>query len=98
MKKFYALVLVAFSFCLFSNSSNASHIVGGHIEYECVGANSLLVHLYLYRDCSGITMPTTAQVNSTSTCGSTSTMTLMLVPDSLGNLFVDAAPFVDPIA
>jgi hypothetical protein len=96
MKKFYALLLVAFSFCLFSTTSQASHIVGGQIEYECVGGDSLLVHLYLYRDCSGITMPTTNLINGTSSCGGTATATLNIVLDSLGNQWADAGSICGP--
>jgi hypothetical protein len=96
MKKFYAVVVFAFSICLFSHTSNASHIVGGQIEYECVSGDSLLVHLYLYGDCSGMGMPNTINVSSSSTCGTVGYISLSMVLDSLGNHSVDAGSICGP--
>lgn len=36
---------------MFSNSAEASHIVGGEITYECLGNNRYRIFLTVYRDC-----------------------------------------------
>jgi large repetitive protein len=38
---------------------NATHVAGGYIDYQCTGnPNEYLVTVTLYRDCSGVEMPT----------------------------------------
>ncbi len=52
MKKIFTIL----SFLLFvfsSNLSKASHVVGGDIEYECIGPRTWKVRLTIYRDCAG---------------------------------------------
>jgi hypothetical protein len=41
---------------LFSNISHASHLVGGAIEYECIGPRTWKMRLTIYRDCTGATL------------------------------------------
>ena len=53
-----ALISIIFTF-LFSHNTNASHIAGGYISYECTGnPNEFLIRLTLYRDCDGVAAPT----------------------------------------
>jgi hypothetical protein len=54
--------LLLFVLALFSSFSlNASHLWGGDITWECQGNGSYIFRLTLYRDCTGITLPTTNQ-------------------------------------
>ncbi|UTW66084.1 T9SS type A sorting domain-containing protein [bacterium SCSIO 12643] len=69
MKKFYKLLL-AISLLFGLNPLYASHISGMNFQYECVGQDSFLITLNLYRDCSGIAAPSFINVNIGSTCGS----------------------------
>ena len=43
---FLLFVLVAFK-------SNASHVMGGEITYQCIGGNTYIFELTFYRDCNG---------------------------------------------
>ena len=58
-------------FLLFSaGDAQASHIVGGDVYYTCLGNNQYQVTFQLYRDCDGISMPTTLSVSLTApNCG-----------------------------
>ncbi len=51
-----ALKRIAFVAILFffAQDTFATHIVGGDIEYECIGPRTWRVRLTLYRDCTGI--------------------------------------------
>lgn len=69
-------------FLLFSISytSNANHILGGDITYTCSNSNTYNLQLRLYRDCLGIPLGNTANINIFSpTCG-TQSVTLTLLP------------------
>lgn len=70
MKRFYQVSFV-FLISIFSFSGNlqATHISGGDISYKCIGQDSFLVTLKLFRDCAGITVGTTAAINAVSSCG-----------------------------
>lgn len=69
-------ILLIFLLAVAGLKSNASHISGGNISYQCVGPNQFLVTLTLYRDCSGIAAPASASVQFTSTCGGNFSVTL----------------------
>ena len=76
VKYFIALFVIAFSF---TSNVNATHISGGDLSYECVGQDSFLVTLKLFRDCAGIAAPSNAVVNFSSSCGGVATTTLVQV-------------------
>jgi hypothetical protein len=77
MKLFLRTFLVASAFVFSAfNTVQASHISGGDISYVCVGQDSFMVTINLFRDCAGITAPATAFMNFTSTCGGTATASL----------------------
>lgn len=42
---------------------SASHLMGGNITYECLGNNTYIVKVELYRDCNGITLPNTLSLS-----------------------------------
>jgi len=75
LRKSSLTLLVALVLSFYSYSS---HITGGFFEYECLGNDEYLITLNLFRDCSGITMPTSVFVDFTSTCGGNSNATLNL--------------------
>ena len=56
MKKYLAAL-----FLLTSINLSASHLLGGEITWECRSNGKYQFTLVLYRDCGGITLPTTAQ-------------------------------------
>ena len=53
-------------------SANASHQVAGDIGYECLGGNQYRFFVYFYRDCSGITPPSSLTLAGTRSCGNVS--------------------------
>lgn len=57
-----------------SQSLYATHIRGSDISFRCLGGNNYEVVVAVYRDCSGVTVPTSINVNVNSLCG-TSTVT-----------------------
>ncbi|MEM9023250.1 MAG: hypothetical protein AAGB22_05895, partial [Bacteroidota bacterium] len=61
---------------LIGTTASATHIVGANIQYTCIAPGSYEVSLRIYRDCSGITLPTTATITATDTCGTSLTATL----------------------
>ncbi len=71
MKKFSALLIVLALTGIW-NFTNASHIAGADITYQCLGNDEYFVTLNLYRDCTGITVAATQTINVNSPCGSTS--------------------------
>lgn len=71
-------LLIAILFLIIPNKhAKASHAMGMDLTYECLGANVYEFTLNFYRDCDGITPPTTAiiDINSAS-CGVSTTLTL----------------------
>lgn len=45
--------ILGFCFLLISNVSEAAHLVGGEITYECLGGGTYEIRLRVYRDCAG---------------------------------------------
>jgi len=62
--------------------TKASHIAGGDLTYQSLGNGTYLVTYTLYRDCFGITAPTTAFLSvASNSCGSaTQSITMTQVP------------------
>lgn len=69
----FQLLLWGSLFLIPFSEAKASHVSGGDIAYECVGPNTFLITLNLYRDCSGISIGTTQTLSFNSTCGGTFT-------------------------
>jgi hypothetical protein len=57
MKKFLTLLLAY----LFVTSAQATHLQGGEITWQCKSNGKYVFTLSVYRDCGGVTLPTTAQ-------------------------------------
>lgn len=64
--------------CGFQNETRASHITGGDFQYTCIGVDSFLIRLNIFRDCTGIPAPTAPTATFSSTCGGNFTTTLTL--------------------
>ncbi|MGB0430059.1 MAG: T9SS type A sorting domain-containing protein [Bacteroidia bacterium] len=60
MKKSFNLILL---FIFFFSSANATHIMGGAFDWECLGGDSFKVNLTLYRDCNGVSIQNTQNTN-----------------------------------
>lgn len=67
---------------------DASHIIGGDIQYEYLGNNQYYIKLVLYRELTGIPLPATEQVVATSaSCGSTVTINVQRTQQYLASNF-----------
>ncbi len=80
----YLIGLVFIVGLLFSQQAKASHAAGGEIWYDYIGdstgvPNQYLVSIKLYRDASGITLPTSLGVCVSSSCFSNTTLTLPMI-------------------
>ena len=77
--KLFLRSLILFTFFIVGTlqHAKASHISGGDISYTCVGQDSFLITVNLFRDCDGIGAPATASMNFTSTCGGSATAQLV---------------------
>ena len=51
-------VLIFLSTLIFSRQSFASHLMGGDITWQCIGTDSYLVTMTIFRDCNGIPLAT----------------------------------------
>ena len=61
MKKFLFILIIAF--LLPFTPVKASHFAGADMTYTCLGGNTYLISISFYRDCSGISAPTSITVN-----------------------------------
>ena len=86
----------------FTKISNATHIAGGDISYQCVGQDSFLITVNLFRDCAAtLGAPPTGNMTFTSTCGGSVTANLVkqtsfeisqLCPTELANSTCNGGP------
>jgi len=68
------LCLISFAFI---NQSYASHAVGADLSYTCLGGNQYEFQLAFYRDCDGISAPTSPSITiSSGSCGQQTSLTL----------------------
>lgn len=77
MKPFLRIVIFL-AFILSFNVANATHILGGNFEYECIGNDSFKIKLKLYRDCTGINSPDSATIRIKDSCGLSMSLVLQL--------------------
>ena len=71
MKKLILLIFLTGFFLLGNNyQANASHFAGADLTYTCLGGNTYLITYSFYRDCSGISAP--SSINITFNCSSNS--------------------------
>lgn len=85
MKNLYrSLIVLSLIFTGYVKSVNASHVAGVDFNYVCVGQDSFLITLNVFRDCSGIPAPTSPTVTFSSSCGSSFSQSLVLQNGSTG--------------
>lgn len=65
MKKFCSIII----FSMLWMNIHATHIAGADIQYECMGGNSYLITLNIFRDCSGVSAPSVVDFIFFSSCG-----------------------------
>ncbi len=75
------LALAVFISFLTVSDLRATHIMGSDISFRCLGGNNYEVVVAVYRDCSGVTVPTSITVDIASGCGN-STVTCTLDPNT----------------
>jgi gliding motility-associated-like protein len=72
-----AAMLFCLSLTLSFKTADASHAQGADFSYQCLGGNSYKISLSFFRDCFGISAPTSATVNlSSQSCGQNINVTL----------------------
>ena len=83
--QFLALLLCASGLLGGLPEARATHIQGGQLTYLNVGTNQYVVTLYLYRDCSGSTLPTDMMLNVQNGCNGATAGTHRMnpVPNSI---------------
>jgi hypothetical protein len=65
MKKYLILSLITLFSVFLNKNMFASHFAGADLTYTCLGGSSYLISLTFYRDCSGVSAPTSAQIQFT---------------------------------
>lgn len=80
-------IALAFGLLGFNQEAKASHIAGADISYQCVGNDSFLITVNVFRDCSGISFnPTSINIDITNPCGPlNTTLTLQTTNQISGN-------------
>ena len=74
--RFFTILLLLAGY---NESAIASHIMGSELTYTCIGPNQYRVNVRVYRDCSGISMPSSFSVAySSASCGASGTITASL--------------------
>jgi len=71
------LILTAVLLCSLSTRVKASHMAGAEITYQWISGSTYKIIYKLYRDCSGITEPTSVTACYFSSCSSTSYSTTL---------------------
>ncbi|MEX0967944.1 MAG: PKD domain-containing protein [Bacteroidia bacterium] len=81
MRRIYFLSLLILTLCGWQTPVRADHIMGSDITYKCVGNDSFLVTITMYRDCNGCEVPPCQIPNLqiTSPCGTKSVSTTLTV-------------------
>ena len=67
MRKLYLLLLLLIS----SQAVRATHMSGGEIYWTHLGGNQYRITLTIYRDCAGIQLDNSYDLDITSPCGNT---------------------------
>jgi gliding motility-associated-like protein len=60
MKKLMAILTIAFLTIFTTPQANASHVAGMDLTLTCLGGNDYIIRFAFYRDCGGISAPSTA--------------------------------------
>lgn len=75
------IVACVFFILLGIYSAEASHSVGADLTYTCLGGNQYRITLAFYRDCDGVSAPSSAGISiSSASCGQNLSLTLNQIP------------------
>jgi hypothetical protein len=55
-------LICVFLFIVFSSNAFGTHLMGGEITWRCVPGGAFIFTVKLYRDCSGVSAPTTVNI------------------------------------
>lgn len=70
MKRFLYLI-IAILISLTPQRLDATHLIGGNIQYRCLGGNDYEINLHLYSDCNAIAVPNSLTINvNSASCAS----------------------------
>lgn len=92
----YAL-LVLLAMAGFCRDANATHALGADLTYECLGGDQYLLRLAFYRDCNGISAPTSVTIDITGCGNSSVTLTLQPAPTPSPPFDQYLAPYEVPV-
>ena len=74
MKKIIASISIILTLVMFvNNKAEASHMMGSDITWTCIGTDSFMIKLVVYRDCNGINLSTATIPFKCKSTGSTVT-------------------------
>ena len=91
------LIIMIFAFSLLSiKPVSASHFAGCDLTYTCLGGNTYLISLSFYRDCSGMTMPSTASISFT--CSSNSSFNFNATLNAIAGTGQEVTPGCSAVA
>jgi len=77
MRKLITLIFIVLFSVTFNKKVEASHVAGVDVTYQCLGNDSFLITVNVFRDCSGVGWSAPSiTVQLTSTCGQTFNATL----------------------
>jgi hypothetical protein len=95
MKTQHTLIALMLGILLCTQNSFASHNAGGDISYTHISGNDYLIHCTLYRDCFGISAPTSITVHIESASCSQSQMVNMNAINGTGQEVTQMCPTVN---
>lgn len=79
----YLLAFLALFSCLgIGNQAKASHAMGYDLWYECLGGNQYTLTLRLYRDCKGVSAPTSVSISFAAQSGGCGNFNVTLPKDN----------------
>lgn len=73
------------SVLLIGTSSFATHVAGGDISYECIGPNQYRITAKFFRDCTGVSAPTSINLGISNTCGFANPSATAVLQDPASN-------------
>ena len=96
MKKLYFHIVVILGLILsFSNNAHSTHVAGTDITYQCLGNDSFLITINVFRDCSPTSVSWTypgigvgfggGTITASSSCGQTINLSLPTTNTVIGN-------------
>ena len=86
LRKIYVILGISLLFSFLPKASNAAHIAGGEITYNCLGGDQYQINLNLFIDCAGFNPGSTQFIDFTSSCGGSTSLTVNVSPATTNGL------------